>query len=138
MRNRISITGIILALLILFPTPALEWSDIRAYRGNIFYNTFFKDPIEKLIVLFPDGEFFYFTTQQEKVVNMDGWSCIAILKQSGRSIVDAIIVIHNHPLGMPRFSEGDMNFLRTLKSYGFKGAFLLYHQPSGRVITYED
>jgi len=136
--SRVKYTGLILALLILLPAHTFHTGDLRAYKGNLFRDTFFKDPIEKLIIIFPDGEYFYFTTGHEVTVDMDAWRCIAILKHNGRDIMNAIIVVHNHPMGPSRFSRGDIGFLRILQQHGFEGSFLLYDQPNKEIHTYED
>ena len=136
MRKNIIFISIILFFLAFTNIIDTDKSELRAYRGN-FFESFFRDPIEKLVIQFPDGEYFYFTTLEEPMVDMDGWICAAILEQNGRDIADAIIVIHNHPIGPAKFSKGDINFLRTIEKYGFKGAFLLYDQPSKKIYPYE-
>lgn len=135
MRKNIIFISIILFSLAFANIIGVDKSDLRAYKGN-FFESFFKDPIEKLVIQFIDGEYFYFTTLEEPTVDMDGWTCVAILEQNGRDIADAIIVIHNHPMGRARFSKGDINFLHTIEKYGFKGVFLLYHQPTQKIYPY--
>ena len=133
MLRHVKYIGIVFALLILLPAHTFHTGGLRAYKGNLFHDTFFTDPIEKLVIIFPDGEYFYFTTGHEVNVDMDAWMCIAILEHNGRDIMNAIIVVHNHPMGPPRFSRGDIGFLRILRQRGFEGSFLLYDQPHKKI-----
>jgi len=114
----------------------LSSDDLRVYRGNFSYVEFYKDPLEKLIIQFPDGEWFLFTTTHEHTVDMNAWRCVNILKLNGRDIAEANVVIHNHPMGLARFTEGDKLFFNVISDYGFKGLFLLYHQPSKKIYKY--
>jgi len=136
MRRCIVFISIILFFLAFAGT--LSSDDLRAYRGNFSFGEFYKDPLEKLIIAFPDGEWFLFTTIHEHTVDMNAWRCVNILKLNGRDIAEAFIVIHNHPMGLPRFTEGDILFYHVIVNYGFKGKFLLYHQPTKKIYDYPD
>lgn len=133
---RRSIVFISIILFFLVNINLLSSDDLRVYRGNFSYGDFYKDPLEKLIVVFLDGDWFLFTTLNENTVDMNAWRCINILKLNGRDISEAIIVIHNHPIGFPRFTAGDKLFYHVISDYGFKGKFLLYHQPTKEIYDY--
>jgi len=120
------------------------WSGFYASNGDTVYitesnifNQCFKEPFERIVFVMKDGNAITYTTHHEPFVIMSyGWFRQA-LKKRDYQISDIIYCIHNH-LCSPKFSPRDKELYRWMKNDGFAGVFALYHQPTKRVIIYEE
>lgn len=105
-------------------------------EGNIFRECF-KEPFERIVVVMKDGNAITYTTRDEHFIGLGyGWFRQS-LGGKGYEMPDIIYCIHNH-LRSPFFSQADKNFCRRMKSDGFAGIFAIYHQPTMRIIIYDE
>ena len=142
--------NIILSLLLLFLIGAIYWSfgnkDIKDAEVDFFqtrqaatayvektnlWEALFRDLVEHLYILFPDGTLYHATSYESNQVALDVYQLLEILQNDNHSISDAVLVIHNHIVG-PIFSHNDTQFYHILVNRGFKGHFLLYVMPLGK------
>lgn len=105
---------------------------IYMMRGNIFSECF-KEPIETLILIAYNGNFYAFTNLRESSVTMIYEEFEYILEEDGLETKDLMCAIHNHTGNEPTFSIKDIQFYSFLRAEGFKGLFLLWSSPRQRV-----
>lgn len=110
---------LLIAILLLAQTP------VYLSRGNIFSECF-KDPVEKLIFIARNGNFYALTNFHESSVAINYNEFKNRLKEEELEIKDIMCVIHNHTGNLTKFSPKDLQFYGVLKSEGFKGWFLLW------------
>jgi len=106
-------------------------TEAKVEKTNL-WNNLFRDQVEHLYLLYPDGTLYHATSNEDLRVNIDTNTLIEVLKQDKHPIKDAVIIIHNH-YGYPRFSTPDVNVYYTFAQSGFQGHFLLFVQPFGDV-----
>ena len=119
-----------------FLRPSSSGETIYITEGNIF-RACFKEPFERIVFVMKDGNSLTYTTHHEHSIRVSFAYFRQSIKKKGYEIVDIIYCIHNHLIS-PRFSERDKTFCRHMRNDGFAGIFALYHQPTKRVIIYEE
>ena len=108
---------------------------IYVKKGSL-YKSMFTEQFESVLFLFSDGEFYVFTTQEERCVGASIDSLIGWLKKE-HDLKDLVIVVHNHfPPGS--FSQKDKQSCACLRKEGFVGKFLVFHTASGKVEELKD
>jgi len=108
-------------------------ANVHVARGNLWTQVFNQESVEKLLVLFTDGDYFLFTNYDPNGVEFpESW----LFSDQGKKPGDIAVVIHNHPL-LGRFSAKDMILCRRLRGMGFSGRFLLL-LPTGKVLEYPE
>jgi hypothetical protein len=106
---------------------------VHVIQGNFWADVFGRDPNEKLVVLFKDGDYLIFTNDSPNGVDFPGdW----VFRELGKRGGDIMAVIHNHP-NLGRFSEQDGVFYRYLMRNGYDGRNFLLLFPTGKVIEYQ-
>jgi hypothetical protein len=106
---------------------------VHVIQGNFWADAFGRDPNEKLVVLFKDGDYLIFTNDNPNGVDFPGdWVFNELRKRGG----DIMAVVHNHP-NLGRFSEKDGVFYRYLMRHGYSGQNFLLLFPTGKVIEYQ-
>jgi len=137
MKLRCSIVWVIVSLIATTPfVDPLSPATLYVTHHNLFEDSF-KSPYEIIFFVFYDGDVYGFTTRNERTVNWSIIDLVRYMKEQGKTAEDIAIVIHNHALS-PRFSMTDRRCCKMLRQLGFKGAFLLYHCPTGKVIFLEE
>jgi len=109
---------------------------IYVTEANIFRQCF-KEPFERIVFVMKDGNSLTYTTHHEHSIRLSYAYFRQSIMKKGYKIVDIIYCIHNH-LIKPVFSQADINFYRYMRNDGFTGIFALYHQPTKRIIPYEN
>lgn len=102
-------------------------------RGNIFSECF-KDPVEKLVFIAKNGNFYSLTNFDAYSVRIFYEELEYILEKDGLTTKDLICVIHNHITPSNKFSIEDIKVYNLLRSKGFNGWFLLW-SSSRRCVT---
>ncbi len=123
-------------ILLLLPVClGLESNDVTVYGVKAdFCEGYFRDFIEHAVFFTSKGFIFTFTTYEEESVSLPIWVLEEELGKVNCEIKDLTYVVHNHCIrGSPKFSYKDRLYFWTLYRRGFRGAFALYHQPSGEV-----
>lgn len=82
---------------------------------------------EVMEMVFYDGFFCYITSCKRRVISFNIVDLYVVLEKINRKIANIKTVMHNH-FNNSEFSEADMLFLSNLRTFGFKGEFLLYCQ----------
>lgn len=123
----------VLAILVypILSTISQESSILYSNHSNM-YSEVFRNPYEVILFFFRDGDVWGFTTKMEYKVAWPIEGIVDYLEGQGKHIEDAVIVIHNH-VTLAVFSYEDRVCYSILKRRGFRGAFLLYHNPTGTV-----
>jgi hypothetical protein len=104
-------------------------------QGSI-YSTFFKEPFETVVFIFPDGSFSSYSTHDDGKISASINTIVESLEKSGKRIVDCEKVVHNHftPIG---FTEADKRTYGFLKAKGFHGVFAIYYTVTGKFLILE-
>lgn len=97
----------------------------------------FKEPFETVIFFFRDGSFLTYSTRDDKLIDAPISFIYDAVLETGRSIADCLLVVHNHfsPMG---FSPGDQRSYEYLKAKGFHGVFGIYYPATGRFVGVEE
>jgi hypothetical protein len=111
-------------------------SDVYLKQYN-FITEKFKEPIEKILFIFPNLDVFEVTTHDEDKIDISCDILLWDLQKNQIHIENVIMIIHNHLNPIP-FTEGDINCYRFFKSHGFQGAFALYIQNTDKIIFIKD
>lgn len=104
-------------------------------RGN-FYKQIFTEPVESVLFLFTNGEFFIFTSMDQNAIYGELNIIIDYLEKKKKDVKDLILVIHNH-LNLGSFSSTDTKTYYRLRENGFTGKYLLY-TPGGGVRKFKE
>ena len=137
MTKRIGRMTIFVGLLLMLSTSTITQDHIPIYmqKANIFAGCF-TEPIESVIFIVRNGNFYMFTNQLDSAVYLEIDEFELILNKDDLKISDIIYVIHNHLSPPFRFSSADKKFFYRLKMKGFKGIFALWASPMQRVVDY--
>ena len=119
-----------------FLRPSSGGDTIYVTEANIF-RTCFKEPFERIVFLMRDGNSLTYTTHHEHSIRVNFAYFRQSIKKRGYETRDIIYCVHNHLIS-PRFSEADIRLYRYMRGDGFTGIFALYHQPTKRIIPYEE
>jgi len=99
---------------------------------NIYIEVF-REPVEKMIVLFVGGTKLVVTNYVEELVVFP----YKEMERERLKYEDIVLVIHNHLAGAePWFSRADISLYWWLRGQGFRGLFLIY-LPDGKVLRFE-
>ena len=102
-------------------------------RGNIFSECF-KEPVEVIIFVANNGNFYRFTNFDSQSVTMTIDEFEYILEKDGLTIKDLTFVIHNHIEPPFKFTLPDKRFYSLLWHKGFRGLFLLWSSFHQKVV----
>lgn len=135
--------AVILAALIVFPLRACRHSrpvvisesppslaDIYVSSWN-FWQSYFTDPVERLVFIFRNGQAVCFTSYLDLAVEGTEALLTEHFATRGFAPADILIIIHNHLYSF-QFSLRDKRCCAYFRSHGFRGHFLLYG-PSRRI-----
>jgi hypothetical protein len=108
--------------------------DVTVYGQRVdFYAGYFQDVVERVVFISCTGHIYAFTTMEEHRVLLPISLLEEVLAKDGLEIKDLAVVVHNH-WARPMFSEPDLAYFMELYKRGFRGAFVLYHQASGKTL----
>lgn len=127
-RRSLALAALAVALIAL-----VALADTHVVAGNLWTEIFGRVPIERVLVLFKDGDCFVITSEEPHRVEFPtAWMFGEAKKKPG----DILLIIHNHT-GVGRFSPQDKALYRRLRGMGFTGRFLLL-LPTGTVLEYAE
>lgn len=125
----ILLTGIMAILLF---SQSLRQNPVYVKSDNIFAGVF-TEPFETMCVVCANGDRYFFTTHEEKKVNMSPEFVRIFLQNKGHKLEDVTTIVHNH-FGYPRISIENKKFLRMLRKFGFYGRFGVIETSSNKFI----
>jgi len=127
-RMTIIIAGLVFLLLVLpkwTTAPNIDSGHVYMAKGNLF-TEFFKEPVEIIVFIANNGEFYKITNFMSNSVSMVYDEFEDVLAKDKLTTRDIIIVIHNHTGPPFKFTIRDKRFYAYLKHKGFDGLFLLW------------
>lgn len=104
---------------------------------NISWQELFPDHLERVYVIMKTGMIFPHSSQDDIMIDMSIGRLKEELESRGYGIKQIAVVIHNHRMNK-NFSRSDYKQYWMLKSYGFKGLFLLYCHRTNKTYDIED
>ena len=119
-------------------TVHIPYWDLTIYitEGNLFDGCF-KEPFETVFIIMGNGRIYGFSAHLENTVGIGALFIKDFLRNKGYEIDQIAIIVHNHSK-MPHLSYSDICVYRELIRMGFKGFYGIYHEPSRKVILYQE
>ncbi len=99
--------------------------------GDIF-GDWAGDSTERLVLFGADGQTFIFRSNSPSFFSFPLADIIRTISRKGVSLGMVRNIVHNHRKGIG-FSRADMALEKTLRKYGFTGAFGIYYPETHRI-----